>query len=136
MIITLLFAFAISVFIYLGEKKKKLPVPPQVSVIKYLQNSERWHSYGHVLLEFGLTTFIMHLFINSPIIYFGFTAPTILSIISNKWLFVIPSFVLVMFLELYVDKHYKDWYKDFDFWFDVITHLSGSTLAICAYVGL
>lgn len=77
--------------------------------LKYLNQSYHWHDWGHFLLQFSLTM--------------------ICATFMPMWAIVIPSVVLTFSIELFGDKHYKDFWKNHDMWFDVLTHLGGTLSA-------
>ena len=127
MILTLLAAFLTGLFIYWGDKRDNFPVPFEISIMQYLQTGERWHSYGHYLFEFALT----HFFFSFMLTYF----PAVLLYFSTAIVLffvflMLPSLILTLGVELIADKHYKDFWKNFDFFFDVVTHMMGSLTAV------
>ena len=116
---------------------------PTLSVFRWLQDSERWHDYGHFMLEF-IVTFMIGLFSLMGLAMLAGVklSPGPLTMYISALGFVtncpvlfaftlsIPSVLLALGLEIIGDGHWRSFVgkpdDTRDFLFDVFTHVTGA----------
>lgn len=94
--------------------------------IIYVDNKRRGYDRGNNLFEWFNKSYHWHDFA-----HFLFEAVFVLTLnsILPLWLAVVIPIVWVLVLELWIQGHYVDFWKDHDFVFDVLTHFLGVTYA-------
>ncbi len=112
---------------------RKLPFK-DVSLVRWLQSSHHWHSFGHYFMDMVIT------FVSASVgLIFSWTVSSVLwsFIVSHPigaaFLAMMPSTLLTLWIEIVHDGHWRFFIgKDVDardFGFDLATHFSGGLVA-------
>ncbi len=107
-ILALLLFLITIIVIYAYHKHTGLLVPPQISVLTYLDQKYHWNAWGHWLVQFALVSSIG----------LQWQVPW--------WALMLPCLLYVIIVEFVIQKNGFD----LDVAFDAFTHLSGAGTAV------